>query len=155
MYTSFPAGGSSDLPIGRTFLAAALTRRGDRADNGGVKIGRGPSPELSASVALLAVAAAVCLSVPAGGVAVSLTGSGGERRATAEADDAVASLMACLNEAAKTLAGQTAAVVDRHAEPFTLPATARQLCLVLDDSPVVALQPHLSRLNLPPPIALS
>lgn len=125
------------------------------ADNESVKTRRGPSSDLSASVALLAVAAAVCLSVPAGGMAVAVTGSGGERRVTAEADDAVASFMACLNEAAKTLAGQTAAVVDRDADTFSLPASPRLLRLVLDDTPVVALQPHLSRLNLPPPAALS
>lgn len=104
-------------------------------------------------MALLAVAAAVCLSVPAGGVGVMI--GAGERRVTTDADEAVASFMACLNEAAKTLAGQTAAVTGPAGAPLTLPTVSVLSRWQLAAPPVVTLRLHLSRLNLPPPTPLS
>ena len=101
------------------------------------------------SAALLALSVAVCLGSP-GAMA-----SGGERRVSAEADEAVASLMACLNEVAKTLVGQTAAVVTDRPDRFDLPAAPVGHPLPLDDQPVVSVQPHVSLLNLPPPAPLS
>lgn len=114
-------------------------------------------------MALLAVAAAVCLGASGGGVigvsgVPGSTGTnpyGDHRRVGAETDQAVASFMACLNEAAKTLAGPALAVVERDAETFTLPATPHLQPLTTDDFPVVAVQPHVSLLNLPPPATLS
>lgn len=104
-------------------------------------------------MALLAVAAAVCVSVSAGGLAVPTNPS--DRRIAAETDEAVASFMACLNEAAKTLAGQTAAVVESPATTFDLQSQVAVQSVPCDDRPVVSIQPHLSLLNLPPPAALS
>lgn len=104
-------------------------------------------------MALLVVATAVCVSVSTGGLAVSTHPA--DRRITAETDEAVASFMACLNEAAKTLAGQTAAVVDSPATTLDLPAYPAPTFVPENDRPVVSLLPHLSLLNLPPPAALS
>ncbi|MBB6428527.1 hypothetical protein [Algisphaera agarilytica] len=109
--------------------------------------------DLSATMALLVVATAVCVSVSTGGLAVSTHPA--DRRITAETDEAVASFMACLNEAAKTLAGQTAAVVDSPATTLDLPAYPAPTFVPENDRPVVSLLPHLSLLNLPPPAALS
>jgi len=105
-------------------------------------------------MALLAVAA-VCLSVPAAGLPGVLSGARAECRRSAEADEAVASLMACLSEVAKTLAGQTAAVIERSADGFAIPAELSTTLPPRDDTPVVAVRLHVSRLNLPPPAALS
>ena len=102
-----------------------------------------------APAALVALSLAVCLGSTATGPAVS------ERRSLAEQEQAVASLMACLEQAAKSLAGQTAAVVEHDAESFILPTTAAQPFQPADDAPVVSVQPHLSLLNLPPPAPLS
>ncbi len=107
-------------------------------------------------MALLAVAAAVCVTVTAGSGAAALQIQGtSDRRITAETDEAVASFMACLNEAAKTLAGQTAAVIESPATAFDLPTHLAIRLIPSDDRPVVSLQPHLSLLNLPPPADLS
>jgi len=108
-----------------------------------------PTRDLTKTMALLAVAAAVCVSVSAGGLAVPTHPN--DRRITAETDEAVASFMACLNEAAKTLAGQTAAVVESPAAVFDLQLQAAVASVSFDDLPVVSLLPYLSRLNLPRP----
>lgn len=106
-------------------------------------------------MALLAVAA-VCLSVPVGGLSAGVNASmSQDRRVMTDTDEAVASFMACLNEAAKTLAGQTAAVVESPATLFDLHAPIAVPSIPTDDRPVVSIQPHLSLLNLPPPAALS
>ncbi|MEM1108647.1 MAG: hypothetical protein AAGH99_08155 [Planctomycetota bacterium] len=109
--------------------------------------------DLTATMAMLAVAAAVCVSVPAGGIAVSTNPN--DRRIAAETDEAVASFMACLNEAAKTFAGQAAAVVESPATSFDRQTEPASILTPTDDRPVVSLQPHHSLLNLPPPSALS
>lgn len=109
--------------------------------------------DLTATMALLAMATAVCVSVSAGGLAVSAHPT--DRRIVAETDEAVASFMACLNEAAKTLAGQTAAIVESPATTFDLHAPVVVSLAPSDDRPLVSLQPHLSLLNLPPPAAVS
>ncbi|MEO0514477.1 MAG: hypothetical protein AAF086_04185 [Planctomycetota bacterium] len=114
------------------------------------------SRELTSTMALLAVAAAVCVTVTAGSGAAALQIQGtSDRRITAETDEAVASFMACLNEAAKTLAGQTAAVIESAATTLDLSEQVTACLILSDDRPVVSLQPHLSLLNLPPPAARS
>lgn len=111
------------------------------------------SRELAPSLALLAVAAAICLSIPAGGAVLSTNPV--DRRVVADTDEAVASFMACLNQAAKTLAGSTAAVVERDGDRFTLLAAPGIYLAPTDDAPVVAIRPHVFLLNLPPPATLS
>lgn len=106
-------------------------------------------------MALLAVAAAVCLTASGTG-GLPVTGQHGDhRRVGADTDRAVASFVACLNEAAKTLAGATAAVVESDGDRFTLPVVTETDLTPTDDAPVVAVQPHVFLLNLPPPTTLS
>ncbi|MEM8739217.1 MAG: hypothetical protein AAGG38_12185 [Planctomycetota bacterium] len=110
-----------------------------------------PRQPAARSAAWLAVAA-VCLSAAGGG---TISAAGAERRAAAESDAAVASLIACLNDAAKTLAGVPAAVIDCHPTAFSLPAAPTRIARPGDQAPTVTPRLHLSRLNLPPPAARS
>ena len=98
------------------------------------------------------LAVAFCLSVPAGGL---VSTNPADRRVMADTDEAVASFMACLNAAAKTLAGATVAVVETEGDRFTLAATSSVEFAPTHDTPVVSVQPHVFLLNLPPPAALS
>ena len=72
-----------------------------------------------------------------------------------EHEQAVASLLACLEAAARSFAGQSALHIDPSREVAAPPALVATLEPSADDVPVVALQPHLSLLNLPPPAARS
>lgn len=101
------------------------------------------------SAALLALSMAVCLGTS------GATATTPDRRLEVEGDQAVASLMACIEAAAKTLAGQTAVICEGASDTFVLPLHATQPTSPHDDRPVVALRPHLSLLNLPPPATLS
>ncbi len=103
------------------------------------------------SAALLALSVAACL----GGTVAGSPGAAQDRRLSAETDEAVASFMACLNEAAKTLAGLTAVVGDERPPAFALPLGSFALLATPGDSPIVRVPLHISRLNLPPPAALS
>ena len=97
---------------------------------------------------LVALSLATCVGV-VGGTGPAVT----ERRSLQEQEQAVASLMACLEAAARSLAGQTAVI--READPAavvpTPPASAPPR---LTDAPRVASAQHrLDLLNLPPPAA--
>ena len=109
------------------------------------------------TAALLAVAVAICAGGPALGAVPSpvpppVPASADQRRVEAEEhEQAVASLIACLNEAARSLAGAPVAVLPAHpSHPAPLTATPA-LPLPADDLAVPPLQLHLSRLVLPPP----
>jgi hypothetical protein len=107
-----------------------------------------PRPIL-APAALLAVSVAVCLGSTPSASAMS------ERRGLQEHEQAVASLIACLEAAAKQLAGQHAALSESDASPLPCTTASARSWRPVDDEPVVALHPHLSRLNLPPPTPFS
>ena len=110
------------------------------------------------TAALLAVAVAICAGGPALGAVPSPIPSPlpatphDQRRVEAEDhEQAVASLIACLSEAARSLAGAPVALLSAHpSHPAPLTATPASP-LPPDDLAVPPLQLHLSRLVLPPP----
>lgn len=102
-----------------------------------------------APAALAALSLAVCLS--AGQSAPALN----ERRALQEHEQAVASLIACLEAAAKSLAGQAATLPYDDAGYRPLTTCISLVWQPSDEQPRVSPQTDLSRLNLPPPALLS
>jgi hypothetical protein len=99
--------------------------------------------------AFVAMSVAVCLGASAGAPALS------ERRTLQDQEQAVASLIACLEAAAKEIAGQRMAVVEaEHSHPNAA-ETPGGTGPNFVEAPIIGLRPHLSRLNLPPPAARS
>ncbi|MEM9882507.1 MAG: hypothetical protein AAF800_06300 [Planctomycetota bacterium] len=109
---------------------------------------RRPTP---ATPTALALAAAVMVGVGAlpGGVA----SAGTDRRVAADTEAAVASLIACLNDAAKTLAGAAAVTAPMPADtPPVLPAVSVTAIAVGPAAAPPCLRPSLGLRDLPPPV---
>ena len=98
----------------------------------------------------LAPAALVALSLSVGIGSAAAGTSPTDRRTLLEHEQAVASLIACLEAAARNFAGQPAAVVERDAASTRSPAVVA-VPHPSDAAVPLPLRPHLSRLNLPPP----
>ncbi|MEO1237547.1 MAG: hypothetical protein AAFX76_12235 [Planctomycetota bacterium] len=96
--------------------------------------------------ALVALSLAACAGTPPQGSAIS------ERRTFDEQERVVASLMACLEAAAREMAGQPVATGESRLVVFVPPVSTPERLIFQSDAPAVALRPHLSRLNLPPPV---
>lgn len=98
-----------------------------------------------APAALVALSLAVCLGSTATGQTVV------ERRTSAESEQAVASLLASIEAAARHFVGQTVAVLETTRPTVVPPRGFAADPPRLGHSPPIALAVHLSRLNLPPP----
>ncbi|MEM6458669.1 MAG: hypothetical protein AAF710_04690 [Planctomycetota bacterium] len=108
---------------------------------------RRPTP---ASPTALALAAAVMVGV--GALPGGLAPAGTDRRAAADPEAAVASLIACLNDAAKTLAGAAAVTAPMPVDsPPVLPAVSSPAIAVGPAAAPPCLRPSLGLRDLPPP----